>query len=147
MFNMAKITIDGDEDCFEARANQMAMDDEGSIEHSARNTNDAMTKSMMGTGANALDSRLAVVDNGRHQRSCISRCRWTRQNVVRHEQPRILLLRPGGRQEDQNIHTAKKGKTRKAKAYGIAAGSVPTLSNLETREPGPRTLSCTRLTM
>jgi hypothetical protein len=44
---MAKTTTDGDEDYFEARANQTDMDDGGSIEQPVHNTNDAMTKSMM----------------------------------------------------------------------------------------------------
>jgi hypothetical protein len=36
------------------------------------------------------------------------------------------------------IHTAAKGNAKQAKAYGIAAGSVPTLLSLDTCECGPR---------
>jgi hypothetical protein len=36
------------------------------------------------------------------------------------------------------IHTSAKRAAKSAKAYGIAAGSVPTILNLETRKPGPR---------
>jgi hypothetical protein len=65
---MAKITIDGDEDNFETRANQADMDEEGLNEQPVGSIDDVMTKSMMGTSANALDSRPTAVDNGKCKR-------------------------------------------------------------------------------
>jgi hypothetical protein len=114
---MAKITIDGDEDYFEARVNQTDMDDEDirTSNPSTTSTNDAMMKSMMGTSANALDSRLTVVDNGKHQRMQMdSGC----CGMSMLSNPRYLCygLADG---KKINIHTAEKGTTRKAKAYGI----------------------------
>jgi hypothetical protein len=49
----------------------------------------------------------------------------------------VLLLRPADGKKI-NIHTAEEGAMRNARAYGIAAGSVPTPADLETRKPGPR---------
>jgi hypothetical protein len=37
-----------------------------------------------------------------------------------------------------NVHTAEKGTVRQAKACGVAAGSVATIKDLQTRAPGPR---------
>jgi hypothetical protein len=65
---MAKITIDGDDESYEARVNQADMNEEEPNEKPIDNITDVMTKSMMGTSTNALDSRLAVADNGKHKR-------------------------------------------------------------------------------
>jgi hypothetical protein len=65
---MAKITIDGDDETYEARVNQADMDDEEPNEKPIDNITDVMTKSMMGTSTNTLDSRLAIRYNGKHKR-------------------------------------------------------------------------------
>ena len=51
---MAKITIDGDDDSYEAMVNQADMDEEEPNEKPIDNITDVMTKSMMGTSANEL---------------------------------------------------------------------------------------------
>jgi hypothetical protein len=131
---MAKITIDGDDETYEARVNQADMDEEEPNEKPSDNITDVMTKSVMGTSTNALDSRLAVADNGKHKRMQMdSGC----CGMSMLSSPAYLCygLADG---KKVNIHTAEKGATRKAKAYGIAAGSVPALTDLETRKAGPR---------
>ena len=111
------------------------MDEEDPNEQPVDNiNNEMMTKSKMGTSANALDPRLTVVDNGKCKRMQMdSGC--CGMSMLSNPAYFCYGLADG---KKINIHTAEKGTAKKAKAYGIAAGSVPTLTDLVTREAGPR---------
>ena len=110
------------------------MDEEDPNEQPVDNINEVMTKSMMGTSANALDSRLAVVDTGKCKRMQMD-SGYCGMSMLSNPAYFCYGLADG---KKINIHTAEKGTAKKAKAYGIAAGSVPTLTDLVTREAGPR---------
>ena len=131
---MAKIATDGDDETYEARVNQADMDEEEPNERPMDNITDVMMKAMMGTSTSTLDSRLAIKDNGKKKRMQIdSGC--CGMSMLSSPAYFCYGLADG---KKINIHTAEKVAARKAKAYGIAAGSVPTLTDLKTREAGPR---------
>jgi hypothetical protein len=110
------------------------MDEEEPNERPMDNITDVMMKSMMGTSMSTLDSRLTINDNGKKkQMQMDSGC--CGMSMLSSPAYFCYGLADGNK---INIHTAEKGTARKAKAYGIAAGSVPALTDIKTREAGPR---------